>query len=156
MMTTVDERLAQHGLHLPPYQPLPEALPRVRTLTVNNMLYVSGHGPDVPGLENIRGKLGREVSLSQGREAARRTALNILATIDAEVGLSRVVRVVKVLGMVRSAEGFGDQPSVIDAASDTFIAAFGREAGIHTRSAVGLAELPMGIPVEIELQAIVS
>jgi enamine deaminase RidA (YjgF/YER057c/UK114 family) len=155
-MSEVLDRLARAGLQLPPYQSLPASHPRIRTLVVDKMLFVSGHGPDVSGTEHIRGKLGPDLTIAEGAEAARRTALNILSSIHHEVGLERVSRIVKVLGMVRSGEGFVDQPDVIDGASEVFIAAFGRERGIHTRSAVGLAELPMGIPVEIEIQALLN
>jgi len=152
-MSEVTERLRAAGLELPAYQQLPSDFPRVRTLAVGELLFVSGHGPDAPEFPRLRGKVGRELDLDAGRQAARQTALNMLSTIDHEIGFDRVARIVKVLGMVRSAEGFGGQPAVIDGASEVFLAAFGRELGIHTRSAVGMAELPDGIPVEIELQA---
>lgn len=144
--------LSAAGLALPAYQPLPPELPRVRTLTVGELLFVSGHGPDAPEFPKLRGRVGQELTVAQGRQAATQTALNILSTINQEVGLDRVLRVVKLLGMVRSAEGFGGQPAVIDGASEIFLTAFGRDLGIHTRSAVGMAELPDGIPVEIEMQ----
>ncbi|MDR5701198.1 RidA family protein [Agromyces aerolatus] len=152
-MSEVSTRLRAAGLEMPAYQQLPSDFPRVRTLEVGELLFVSGHGPDAPGFPRLRGKVGRELDLAAGRQAARQTALNMLSTIDHEVGLDRVARMVKVLGMVRSAEGFGGQPAVIDGASEVFLTAFGRDLGIHTRSAVGMAELPDGIPVEIELQA---
>ena len=118
------------------------------------MLYVSGHGPNTPGVASILGKVGRDLDVAEARLAAARAALNVLTTIEHEVGLDRVLQLVKVLGMVNSAEGFTDQPAVIDGASDMFLAAFGDHAGLHTRSAVGLAELPGGMPVELELQAV--
>lgn len=152
-MSHVIDRLAAAGLTLPAYQQLPSDFPRVRTLQVGELLFVSGHGPDAPESPRFRGKVGRELDVNAGRVAAQQTALNILSTIDHEVGLDRIARIVKLLGMVRSAEGFGAQPAVIDGASEVFLIAFGREFGIHTRSAVGMAELPDGIPVEIELQA---
>ncbi len=149
---TVLSALASAGLTLPPYQELPAGAPRVRTLVVGDWLFVSGHGPDAPGLPPLRGRVGAELTTQEGALAAERTVLNMLSSIEHEVGLDRVARVVKVLGMVRSAPGFGEQPQVVDGASRVLLAAFGPDAGMHTRSAVGMAELPMGIPVEIEMQ----
>lgn len=155
-MTRVADRLRDQGFELLPYTPLPEGAPRLKTLIVGDMLFVSGHGPNTAGIPSILGKVGRELDLAEARAAAERAALNILTTIEHEVGLDRVEQLVKLLGMVSSAEGFTDQPAVIDGASDVFIAAFGKPAGLHTRSAVGLAELPGGMPVELELQALLS
>jgi enamine deaminase RidA (YjgF/YER057c/UK114 family) len=153
-MTRVADRLRDQGIDLLPYTPLPPGTPRLKTLIVSDMLYVSGHGPNTPGVASILGKVGRDLDVAEARLAAARAALNILTTIEHEVGLDRVLQLVKVLGMVSSAEGFTDQPAVIDGASDMFLAAFGDQAGLHTRSAVGLAELPGGMPVELELQAV--
>src|SRR5690554_3294861 len=116
-MSIVADRLRAAGLELPAYQPLPEGAPRVRTLAVGPTLYVSGHGPDIAGRQPLRGRIGADLTVEVGAEAARRTMLNILATIEHERGLDRIVRVVKVLGMVRSANGFDRQPEVIDGAS---------------------------------------
>jgi enamine deaminase RidA (YjgF/YER057c/UK114 family) len=96
--------------------------------------------------------VGGDLTLEQGRQAARLTALSILATLDAEVGLDRIERIVKVLGMVNAAPGFNQTPAVIDACSDLLVQVCG-EAGRHSRSAVGMAELPFDIAVEIELVA---
>jgi enamine deaminase RidA (YjgF/YER057c/UK114 family) len=97
--------------------------------------------------------VGGELTLEEGRRAARLTGLSILATLEQELGdLDRVVRIVKVFGMVNAAPGFTETPAVIDGCSDLFVEVFG-DAGRHTRSAVGLAELPFGIAVEIELVA---
>jgi enamine deaminase RidA (YjgF/YER057c/UK114 family) len=118
----------------------------------NGIVHVGGHGP-IAGAEVIRGKVGSNLSLDEGRRAARMTALSILATLDAELGdLDRIQRIVKVFGMVNVAPGFDQTPAVIDGCSDPLVEVFG-EAGRHTRSAVGLAELPFGIAVEIELTA---
>jgi len=152
-MSVIHDRLRSAGLELPRYQQLPSDFPRVRTLAVGELLFVSGHGPDAPEFPRLRGKVGGDLDVQAGRQSARQTALNMLSTIDHEIGFARIARMVKVLGMVRSADGFGAQPTVIDAASEVFLTAFGRDVGIHTRSAVGMAELPDGIPVEIELQA---
>lgn len=117
-----------------------------------DLLYVGGHGP-IDGTRVVTGKVGRDLTLEQGREAARLTALSILATMHAELGdLDRVRRIVKVFGMVNVAPGFNKTPAVIDGCSDVLVDIFG-DAGRHTRSAVGLAELPFDIAVEIELIA---
>ena len=118
----------------------------------DGLVYVGGHGP-VAGTEVVRGKVGGGLSLDDGRRAARMTALSILATLRAELGdLDRIERIIKVFGMVNVAPGFDQTPGVIDGCSDLLVEVFG-EAGRHTRSAVGLAELPFGIAVEIELIA---
>jgi len=115
-------------------------------------VYVGGHGP-VAGREVMRGKIGADLTLEQGRSAARMTALSILATLQAELGeLDRIERFIKVFGMVNVAPGFSETPAVIDGCSDLLVEIFG-DAGRHTRSAVGMAELPFGIAVEIELVA---
>jgi enamine deaminase RidA (YjgF/YER057c/UK114 family) len=116
------------------------------------MVYVGGHGP-INGTEILSGKVGGDLSLADGQRAARLTALSILATLRAELGdLDRILRFVKVLGMVNVAPGFNQTPAVIDGCSDLLVEVFG-EAGRHTRSAVGLAELPFDIAVEVELIA---
>ena len=105
------------------------------------------------GDEIVRGKVGADLDLAAAREAARMTGLSILATLQAELGdLDRIERIVKVFGMVNTAPGFDQTPAVIDGCSDLLLDVFG-ERGRHTRSAVGLAELPFGIAVEIELIA---
>jgi enamine deaminase RidA (YjgF/YER057c/UK114 family) len=105
----------------------------------------------VDGVPAVRGKVGRDLSLEDGYKAAREVGVNLLGTARTLLGsLDKVKRVVKVLGMVNSAEGFGDQPKVINGFSDLMVEVFG-ESGRHARSAVGMAELPMGIPVEIEM-----
>jgi len=115
-----------------------------------DLLYVGGHGP-IHGDTIIRGKVGADLTLDEAREAARMTALSILATVNAELGsLDRVGRVLKVFGMVNCAAGFNQTPAVIDAASELLVDVFG-DAGQHTRSAVGMAELPFDIAVEIEM-----
>jgi enamine deaminase RidA (YjgF/YER057c/UK114 family) len=124
----------------------------VGAVQTGNLLFVSGHGPIVDGKPTITGKLGKELSTAEGYQAAREVGPRLLATIRAHLGsLDRVKRVVKVLGMVSSAEGFSDQPSVINGFSDLMVEVFGEAIGKHARSAVGMAELPRGIPVEIEM-----
>ena len=125
----------------------------VGAVRVGNLLFLSGHGPiRGEGKPPARGRLGRELTVEQGYQVARDVGLMLLATTRASLGsLDRVKRIVKVLGMVRSAEDFGDQPKVINGFSDLMVEVFGEAIGKHARSAVGMAELPMGIPVEIEM-----
>jgi len=146
-----EERLKERNIMLPqPATPLANYVGAVR---VGNLMFVSGHGPlRVDGKPSARGKVGRELTVEQGYQVAREVGLALLATIRASVGsLDRIKRVVKVLGMVNSAEGFGDQPRVVNGFSDLMVEVFGDAIGKHARSAVGMAELPMGIPVEIEM-----
>ncbi len=152
-MGRIDERLEELGITLP------EVSPPVGSYSgcarTANLLYVGGHGP-VAGAEMVIGKVGATVSVEEGQRAARLTALSMLATMRAELGdLDRVVRIVKVFGMVNVAPGFNQTPRVIDGCSDVLVEIFG-EAGRHTRSAVGMAELPFDIAVEIELIAEVA
>jgi len=146
-----EARLKERNITLPtPAKPLANYVGAVR---VGHLLFVAGHGPIAhEGKGMARGKLGRELSLDEGYQVAREVGLNLLATVRANLGsLDKVTRIVKVLGMVASAEGFGDQPKVINGFSDLMVEVFGEAIGKHARSAVGLAELPMGIPVEIEM-----
>jgi enamine deaminase RidA (YjgF/YER057c/UK114 family) len=146
----ISERLAELGIELPPVRA--PAANYVGCVIDGDLVYVSGHGP-IAGDRVVRGKVGGEVTLEEGREAARMTGLSILATLEAELGsLDRIERILKVLGMVNVAPGFDRMPAVIDGCSDLLIEVFG-DAGRHARSAVGLAELPFGIAVEIELVA---
>ncbi len=143
--------LKEKNITLPqPPVPLANYICAVR---VGTLLFVSGHGPlRADGKPSVRGKLGRDLSVEQGYQAAREVGLNLLATVRAQLGsLDKVKRVVKVLGMVNSDEGFGDQPNVINGFSDLIVEVFGEAIGKHARSAVGMAALPMGIPVEIEM-----
>lgn len=118
---------------------------------VGNLVYLSGHGPNRGGKLEWVGKVGRELTEEQGRQAARETAINLLATLRLAIGdLGKVRQLVKLLGMVNCTEDFGRQPYVINGASDLFVEVFG-EAGRHARSAVGMQSLPNGMPVEIEL-----
>jgi enamine deaminase RidA (YjgF/YER057c/UK114 family) len=147
-MPTPEERLQQLGVSLPaPAVPVAAYLPCVRT---GNLVYVSGQVPTVDGTPSHLGHLGDDVGLEDGRAAARTCAINVLAALKAELGeLSQVRRVVKVTGFVASAPGFTDMPKVVNAASELFGEAFG-DAGRHSRSAVGVAALPLGVPVEVE------
>jgi enamine deaminase RidA (YjgF/YER057c/UK114 family) len=141
-------RLAELGLELPPVSaPLAAYVPAVRS---GNQVYVSGQLPLVDGKLLATGKVGADVDPDRATDLARRCALNALAAIDALVGLGQVVRVVKLVGFVASADGFTGQPGVVNGASDLFGEVFGA-AGRHARSAVGVAELPLGAPVEVEV-----
>jgi enamine deaminase RidA (YjgF/YER057c/UK114 family) len=144
-----EARLKKLGITLPPpATPLGNYVPGVR---VGNLLYLSGHGPEGEGRPTARGKLGRDLSIEEGYAVARQVGLNLLGSARSLLGsLDRVKRVVKVLGMVNSIDGFGAQPKVINGFSDLMVEVFG-DSGRHARSAVGMAELPMGIPVEIEM-----
>jgi enamine deaminase RidA (YjgF/YER057c/UK114 family) len=146
----ISDRLVELGLVLPTI--FPPAGNYLGCVVDDDLIYVGGHGP-IDGNHMVRGKVGGDLSLEDGRHAARLTALSILATVQQELGdLDRVARIVKVFGMVNVAPGFNQTPAVIDGCSDLLVDVFG-EAGRHTRSAVGLAELPFDIAVEIELIA---
>lgn len=146
----ITERLVSLGIVLPPV--FPPAGNYLGCVIDNGIVHVGGHGP-IAGTEVVRGKVGGDLTLEQGRAAARTTALSILATLQAELGdLDRIERFIKVFGMVNVAPGFDRTPAVIDGCSDLLVEVFG-DPGRHTRSAVGLAELPFGIAVEIELTA---
>lgn len=146
----IDDRLAELGIVLPP--PMPPAGNYLGCVVDGDIVHVGGHGP-VDGATMITGKVGRDLSLEDARHAARMTALSMLSTLRAELGsLDRVERILKVFGMVNVAPGFDRTPAVIDGCSDLLVEVFG-DAGRHTRSAVGLAELPFGIAVEIEMSA---
>ncbi len=149
----IAQRLVELGLILPPV--FPPAGSYLACVVDNDLVYVGGHGP-INGHDIIRGKVGATVTLAQGQLAARMTTLSILATLQAELGtLDRIERILKVFGMVNVAPGFNQTPAVIDGCSNLLIDIFG-ERGRHTRSAVGMAELPFDIAVEIELTARIS
>jgi YjgF/chorismate_mutase-like putative endoribonuclease len=154
-MSTIESRLDALGLTLPgPLQP-PRGviLPFQFVHVVGRRALISGHGPQNAdgSLAEPLGKLGRELSVEQGYVAARLTALSILGSLKRALGdLDRIAAWGRVFGMVNSAPGFNRQPSVINGFSDLVLELFGPVAGAHSRSAVGLAELPFNIPVEIE------
>ena len=146
----IEERLIDLGIVLPPV--FPPAGNYLACVIIDDMVYVGGHGP-IAGSKTIRGKVGADLTLEEAQEAARVTALSILASLKAELGdLDRIERIVKVFGMVNVAPGFNQTPAVIDGCSDLLVKVFG-DAGQHTRSAAALAELPFDIAVEIELIA---
>jgi enamine deaminase RidA (YjgF/YER057c/UK114 family) len=145
-----DSRLGELGITLPtPPAPIATYVPAVK---VGNLLFVAGHGPAAAADgKNYTGKVGRDLTLEEGRAAARLVGLNVLATVRHSLGsLDRVVRVVKVLGMVNAVEGFTQQPQVVNGFSDLLVEVFGVERGKGARSAVGMASLPNNIPVEVE------
>ncbi len=153
----VEARLEELGLVLPeplkapPGLHLPFSWVRVR----GDRAYVSGHGAQNPdgSLAGPFGKVGAEVSLEQGYEAARLTALSVLGNLKRALGdLNRLSAWLRVFGMVNSAPGFNQQPNVINGFSELIIEVYGSEVGDHARSAVGMAELPLGLPVEIEAE----
>ena len=150
-MGQIEDRLTKMGLSLPPAFKYPSPN-RTGCVQAGNMLYLSGHGlglPELPGVRT-RGKVGSEVSEKEGYQTAKAVALTMSATITQHCGdLDRVKRVVRLFGMVNSAPNFERQPAVIDGASDLFLELWGPVNGQHARSAVGMAELPHRIPVEI-------
>jgi enamine deaminase RidA (YjgF/YER057c/UK114 family) len=144
-----EARIKELGLTLPETpRPVANYVPAVQ---VGNLIFVSGQTPTVSGQLLIKGKLERDVSIEQGQEAARTALLNSLAAVRSLTGsLDVVKRIVKLNGWVASAEGFGNQPQVVNGASLLLEEIFGN-AGKHARAAIGVAELPFGAPVELEL-----
>jgi enamine deaminase RidA (YjgF/YER057c/UK114 family) len=144
---TAEDNLKKKSISLPaPTSPVANYAPAVQ---VGSLVFLSGVGP---GPSEPRGKLGKDLTVDEGYRAARSTCLNLLAATRAALGsLDKVKRIVKVLGMVNSAPGFTDQPKVINGCSDLMVEVFGEAIGKHARSAVGMAELPFNIPVEIEM-----
>jgi enamine deaminase RidA (YjgF/YER057c/UK114 family) len=146
-------RLTELGLALPPVAtPAGVYLPAVQS---GSLVFTAGQIPLVDGVLAVTGKLGAEIDTELGAQLARTCVLNALAAVDGLVGLDAVVRVVKVVGFVASAPGFTAQPAVLNGASALLGEVFGA-AGAHARSAVGVAELPLGAPVEVELVVEVS
>jgi enamine deaminase RidA (YjgF/YER057c/UK114 family) len=146
----IEQKLREMGIELPntPPNPASKILSYRRS---GNMVYLSGHGPSKDGKTLYIGKLGREYTTEQGREAARLTMINLLDSLKKCIGdLDKVTQVVKLLGMVNSTEDFTEQPAVINAATELLIELYG-DAGRHARSAVGMAQLPGGMAVEIEM-----
>lgn len=155
MSTSPEKRLQELHLVLPP---APKAVAVYKTaLKVGNMLYISGHGPLKEDKKMIVGRVGIDLTPEQGAAAARQTGLAILATIRETLGsLDKVVRLVKSLGMVNCPADFADHPKVINGYSELMRDVFGDDAGVGTRSAVGMGSLPGNIAVEIECQFIVQ
>ena len=149
---SADARLAELGLELPEIPELPFRPKLVPVRVEGGLAYLSGIGPI-----GVAGVVGDDLSVEEGYEAARVTALLALRRIvDALGSLDAVERWVKVLGFVRSAPGFGDQPSVLNGFTDLVVSVFGEERGLCARSAIGVSELPAGIPVEVEAMVVVK
>ena len=149
-MPSAEKRLQELKIQLPAApKPVAKYKPAVQ---VGNILYVSGHGPaKLDAKSPIVGKVGADFTTEQGKESARLVAINILATVRATIGsLDKVKRLVKTLGMVNSTAEFKDHPQVINGFSELMAEVFGEDAGVGTRSAVGMGSLPGNIPVEVE------
>ena len=154
---SIEAKLKELGLRLPQPVKVPSdvKLPFSFIRIKGNRAYVSGHGPQNPDgtIAQPLGKVGKELTLEQGYQAARLTALSILGNLKRELGdLDRVTAWLKVFGMVNAAPGFNRLPQVINGFSDLILELYGPEKGAHARSAVGLAELPFSMPVEIEAE----
>ena len=146
---SADSNLQELGVELPP-APKPAGVYKP-VVIVDNMCYVSGHGPLLPDESMLTGRVGADIDGQAGYDAARQTGLAIVASLQANLGsLDRVQRVIKVLGMVNAAPDFQDHPSVINGCSELFAKIWGPDNGVGARSAVGMGSLPGGISVEIE------
>lgn len=145
----IEQRLTELDIELPEVStPVANYVNAVRT---GNLLFLAGKGPRKPDGSYITGQVGVDLTLEEGKEAARLTGINQLAVLKSELGgLNKVKRIVKVTGMVNSAPGFGNQPEVINGFSDLMVEVFG-EKGKHARAAVGMVSLPRNIAVEIEM-----
>ena len=144
-----ETRIKELGIQL--IKPVAPIANYVKAVRVGNMVYLSGHGPDKPDGSLVTGKVGSDLTLEQGKDAARVTGISLLSTLKAEIGdLNKVKRIVKVLGMVNAVPTFEQHPQVINGCSDLLVEVFG-ENGKHARSAVGMGSLPKNIAVEIEM-----
>ncbi|APT88129.1 LysR family transcriptional regulator [Corynebacterium frankenforstense DSM 45800] len=147
-MSTVSERLRELGIELPAVAaPVAAYVPALR---VGDQVWTSGQLPFIDGKLPATGQVGAEVDADQAADLARTAVLNALAAVDSVVGVDHVTRVLKIVGFVSSAADFHGQPGVVNGASEVIGEIFG-DAGAHARSAVGVAELPLDSPVEIEL-----
>lgn len=158
-MSRIEARLAGLGLTLPPAIKVPQGvvLPFRFVRVLGDRALVSGHSAQAAdgSVAGPFGKVGRELTVEQGRVAARDALLSMLGSLRRELGdLDRIAAWVRVFGMVNSAPGFNRQPAVINGCSDLILALWGPDAGAHSRSAVGMAELPFGVPVEIEAEVL--
>lgn len=146
---TAEDRLKELGFELPP---APKAVGVYKpALTVGNLCYTSGHLPLLADGSLLKGVVGKDASVEQGFEAARQAGLAILSTLDDYLGsINKVKRVVKIFGMVYCTDDFTQQPAVVNGCSELMAKVFGQDAGVGTRSAVGVAALPLGVMVEVE------
>ena len=150
-MSALENKLQRMGYAIPPPFKFPNPN-RTGCVVVGSIVFVSGHGRELPSLADVKhaGKVGRDVSIEEGYVTARAVALSMVASLKQQLSdLDRVKRIVRLFGMVNAAPGFDRMPQVIDGASDFFFELFGPQNGQHARSAVGMAELPHGIAVEI-------
>ena len=145
----IENRLKEMGIELPPaVTPVANYVPAVRS---GNLVFLSGHGPFDESGTLITGKVGADLTAEQGYQAARRIAIGLLGSLKNVIGdLDKVKQIVKLLGLVNCTPDFGDQPKVINGASDFLVEVFGAK-GKHARSAIGTNALPMNIAVEIEM-----
>jgi enamine deaminase RidA (YjgF/YER057c/UK114 family) len=149
MAQTPEQKLTSLGIELiEPTKPIANYVKAVRT---GNLIFLSGHGPSKSDGTSITGKLGADLTIEEGQHAARVTTISLLSTLKAEIGdLSKVVRIVKLTGMVNCTPDFYDQPKVMNGCSDLLVEVFG-EKGKHARAAIGMVSLPNNIAVEIEM-----
>jgi enamine deaminase RidA (YjgF/YER057c/UK114 family) len=150
-----EARLAELGIRLPEVgRPVANYVPAVRT---GNLVFLAGHGPAQPWGAGVTGTVGRDLTVEEAYRTARLVGINLLASLKQEIGdLGRVRRIVKVLGMVNSAPGFGEQPEVVNGFSDLMVEVFGETKGKHARSAVGMVALPRNLAVEIEMIVVIE
>lgn len=145
----VEQRIAELGIELT--EPSPPTANFVRTVRTGNLIFLSGHGPDLPGGGRVIGKVGGDLTVEEGQEAARLAGISLLSSLKAEIGdLNRVKRIVKATGMVNAPGDFTQHSQVINGFSDLMVEIFG-ERGSHARAAVGMSSLPFNMAVEIEI-----
>ena len=148
-MSAIEKRLEELGITLPP--PATPVANYVTTVHTGNLVFTSGHGPGRGEDKIFKSQLGTDATIEDGYQSARQTAINLISTLKNALGdLDRIKRIVKVVGFVNSSSDFTEQPAVVHGASDLFVEVFG-DKGKHARSAVGMSQLPGGIPVEVEL-----
>jgi enamine deaminase RidA (YjgF/YER057c/UK114 family) len=149
----VKAKLSEMGLTLPiAAKPVAAYVPAIRT---GNLIFTAGQLPLVEGAMSLTGKIGEKISIDQGKEFARICALNCLAAVQTVADVNTIVNIVRVVGYVNGIPGFTSQPAVINGASELFLQIWG-ESGKHARSAIGVAELPLDAPVEVELVVEIS
>lgn len=145
----IEQRLEELGVELP--EPAVPVANYVTTVQTGNIIFTSGHGPGSGEGAIYKSQLGADATIEEGYASARQVAIGLLSTLKHALGdLDRIKRVIKLVGFVNSAPDFTDQPAVVNGASDFFVEVFG-DKGKHARSAVGMVQLPGGIPVEIEM-----
>ena len=148
-MSAIEKRLEELGITLPP--PATPVANYVTTVQTGNLIFTSGHGPGSGEGKIYKSQLGTDVEVEDAYQSARQVGINLISTLKHALGdLDRIKRIVKVVGFVNSASDFTDQPAVVNGVSDLFVEVFG-DKGKHTRSAVGMSQLPGGIPVEVEM-----